>query len=454
MPTDLRVLIVEDSEDDADLLLHELKRGGYNPIFERVDSRKQMVGALETKEWDLILSDFAMPGFSGHAALDIWKEKELDIPFIVISGTIGEETAVVMMKAGVSDYLMKQNLTRLNAAIDRELREASMRRERKQAEQFLRDSELRFSLFMNNFPGLVFIEDTLGQMVYVNQQFKDLLPGKDLIGQSPRDFLPSDWAALLSEGDERARAGELVSVTREVQTAKGERWFEMTKFLIPRQNTNALIGVFALDVSERVRAEKEVIAAKDSLEKAYDETLEGWARALEYHEVETLNHSRNVVGKTVELAREMGITDDEEIKHIRRGALLHDIGKMGIPISILRKPGPLDPDEWKIIKQHPLIAYNLLSPIEFLRPAMDIPYSHHERWDGTGYPRLLEGDEIPLKARIFAVVDVYYALRENRPYSSEWPPKTALDYIRRESGSHFDPDVVDAFVRLISREKT
>ncbi len=133
---------------------------------------------------------------------------------------------------------------------------------------------------------------------------------------------------------------------------------------------------------------------------------------------------------------------------MRRGALLHDIGKMGIPDSILLKPGKLTDEEWEIMRRHPTYAYKLLSPIAFLRPSLDIPYCHHEKWDGSGYPRKLAGNEIPLSARIFAVVDVWDALRSNRTYRLGWPEDKVIDYIREQAGSHFDPDVVEAFLAL------
>ena len=141
---------------------------------------------------------------------------------------------------------------------------------------------------------------------------------------------------------------------------------------------------------------------------AYDTTIEGWAQALELRDRETEGHTRRVADLTVKLAQALGVKS-EDLIHIRRGALLHDIGKMGIPDRILLKPGPLTPEEWEIMKKHPVYAWELLSPIKYLRPALDIPYYHHERWDGTGYPRGLKGEEIPLSARIFAVVDVWDA---------------------------------------------
>lgn len=187
------------------------------------------------------------------------------------------------------------------------------------------------------------------------------------------------------------------------------------------------------------------------LSLAYDATIEGWARALELRDKETEGHTQRVTELTLVLAQSMDIRG-EDLVHIRWGALLHDIGKVGIPDQILHKPGPLTPEERTNMQLHPVLAYEMLWPIEFLRPAIDIPYYHHEKWDGTGYPCGLRGEQIPLSARIFAAVDVWDALRNERPYKPAWPAAKALDLIRSEAGKHFDPRVVELFVQVIGAQ--
>jgi PAS domain S-box-containing protein len=184
------------------------------------------------------------------------------------------------------------------------------------------------------------------------------------------------------------------------------------------------------------------------LSLAYDATIEGWSRALDLRDRETEGHTQRVTTITMRLAHAMGINGPEAV-HIRRGALLHDIGKMGVPDSILHKPGKLTDDEWAMMRQHPQLAFEMLAPIAHLRPALDIPSCHHERWDGTGYPRGLKGELIPFAARIFAVVDVWDALCSDRPYRAAWPAAEAREYIRARSGTHFDPTVGDAFMTLL-----
>lgn len=184
---------------------------------------------------------------------------------------------------------------------------------------------------------------------------------------------------------------------------------------------------------------------------AYDATIEGWARALDLRDRETEGHSRRVTEMTLRLARALGMKE-EELVHVRRGALLHDIGKVGVPDSILLKPGPLTPEEWEIMRRHPQYAYEMLSPIAYLHPALDIPYCHHEKWDGTGYPRGLKGEQIPLAARIFAIVDVWDALSSDRPYRPAWPPEKVRAYLKGEAGRHFDPRVVEVFLKILEEE--
>jgi PAS domain S-box-containing protein len=183
------------------------------------------------------------------------------------------------------------------------------------------------------------------------------------------------------------------------------------------------------------------------LTMAYDTTLEGWSKALDLRDKETEGHTLRVTEVTVRLARVVGIPEDDLV-HVRRGALLHDIGKMGIPDAILLKPGPLTDEEWAIMRLHPVYAYELLSPIAFLRPALDIPYCHHEKWDGTGYPRQLRADRIPHAARVFTVVDVWDALRSDRPYRAGWPEDRVREYLRERSGIDFDPHIADTFLGL------
>ena len=206
-----------------------------------------------------------------------------------------------------------------------------------------------------------------------------------------------------------------------------------------------LAGQAAIAV-DNARLFEDLQRSNTDLIRAYDATIEGWSRALDLRDKETEGHTQRVTELTVRLCKAAGMSA-EELVHIRRGALLHDIGKMGVPDAILYKPGPLDDNEWVIMRKHPEYAYDMLAPITYLRPAIDIPYCHHEQWDGSGYPRKLKGEQIPLAARIFAIVDVWDALLSDRPYRPAWELKRVQEYILQERGKHFDPEVVDLFTR-------
>lgn len=212
-----------------------------------------------------------------------------------------------------------------------------------------------------------------------------------------------------------------------------------------------LAGIMRLNryrklLQERVNSENE----HRKLLEAYDATIEGWSLAMDLRDKETEGHTRRVTDLTMKLARALDVAEDALV-HIRRGALLHDMGKLGIPDSILLKEGPLTDEEWIIMRKHPNYALDLLSKIEYLLPALDIPYCHHEKWDGSGYPRGLKQLEIPLAARMFAIADVWDALTSDRPYRAAWSSDQALEYIKDASGSHFDPQIVQIFLDILER---
>jgi len=192
--------------------------------------------------------------------------------------------------------------------------------------------------------------------------------------------------------------------------------------------------------------------ANTELLQAYDATIKGWSQAMDLRDRETEGHTERVTELCLQLAQAFKLSD-EKLVYVRRGALLHDIGKLGVPDQILFKTGPLTEEEWIKMKKHPLFAYEMLASIDYLRPALAIPYCHHEKWDGTGYPRGLKGEQIPPEARIFALVDVWDALTSDRPYRPAWSQDAALEYIIQQRGKHFDPQVVDVFLGFMQPGK-
>ncbi len=498
MAAPLRVLLIEDSESDAVLLTRELLRAGYDPAVTRVETGEAMEAALAEGEWDVIIADYALPTFSAPAALAAAQAKGVDLPFIVISGTIGEETAVEMMRSGAHDYLMKNNLKRLGAAVDRELRDAQVRRERKHAAHqlerhlqrlaALREIDLAITSSLDLRVTLDVILDQVTSRLQVDAAAVLLLNPRTHVleyaaGRGFRGRTMAEARIRMGEG----LAGRCAMERRTVHhphlpdsqetlvrgPALAAEGF-VAYYGTPLVAKGLVLGV--LEVFNRSRLETEpdwtsfleALAGQaaiaidnatlfDSLQRAnldlilaYDTTLEGWSKALDLRDRETEGHTQRVMDLTMDLARAMGLRE-EELVHVRRGALLHDIGKMGIPDSILLKPGPLTDDEWVIMKKHPGYALDLLSPIAYLRPALEIPYAHHEKWDGTGYPRGLQAEQIPVAARVFAVVDVWDALRSDRPYRLAWSREQALTYLREQAGKHFDPAVVEAFLKMLQQ---
>jgi PAS domain S-box-containing protein/putative nucleotidyltransferase with HDIG domain len=290
------------------------------------------------------------------------------------------------------------------------------------------------------------------RFVEVNQSFSALLGfgRRDVVGRRPDELNlwvnGSDCAALSASV---ARDGNHRGAEVALRTKGGpERVGLLSAVNMEMQGASCTLATF-LDITDRKAAELELQRSHHELEQAYESTLRGWARALELRDAETEGHSQRVTDLTVSMARLAGIPEPDLVQ-VRRGALLHDIGKMGIPDGILLKAGPLTDDEWAVMRKHPTFARDLLSSIDFLTPALEIPYCHHEKWDGSGYPCGLAGESIPLPARLFAVVDVWDALASHRPYKDPWPADRIHEHIHALAGSHFDPQAVSVFERAVS----
>ncbi len=657
MSTYLRILLIEDSEDDAHLLLRELKRGEYEVETERVETAESMRTALTRQQWDLIICDFSLPSFNAPSALELLKKTGIDLPFIIVSGTIGEESAVNALKAGAHDFIIKGNFARLIPAIERELKEAAVRRERQERERELEaialvSSRLRTARTFDEMlsqlleqslalvegeAGSIWLYDPINEVIELKVQrgwndqylgssykFGEGIPGqvvqrgKAIVSpefrsdehvseENRREIPPGIGGACVPLHTEDRIVGVMfINVTQPRELTIGEirilnalaeiggssihRMYlheqmvkQLERLAALRSIDLAISSVFELQVTltivinevvkqlqvdaanvlliqagkleyivgqgfhtsnieatslrigegivGRVVIERRVISIPNlssadgkfrraqlladegfvsyfavpliakgevkgvleifnrsrlnpnrewldfletlggqtaiaiensmlfqdlqrsnfELAMAYEATIEGWSHALDLRDRETEGHTQRVTDMTLRLARKMGLSE-ERLVLIKRGALLHDIGKMGIPDYILHKPEELTPEEQAIMRQHPQLAYDMLEPIAYLRDALNIPYCHHEKWDGTGYPRGLAGTQIPLEARLFAIVDVWDAITTDRPYRKRWPQTQALEYIREQSGKYFDPQLVEIFLREIEEE--
>jgi len=282
--------------------------------------------------------------------------------------------------------------------------------------------------------GRVALERAIVNLPDLRQRQTGFLRAPSLAGE---DFIAYFGAPLVAKGKVKG----VLELFHRAPLTPGSEWLEFLETLAG-QAAIAIDDAQLFSDLERSNAEMRV---------AYDATIAGWSRALELRDQETEGHTQRVTDLTLRLAREMGLSE-AELVHLRYGALLHDIGKMGIPDSILLKPGSLTKDEWIVMCEHPALAYTMLAPIAYLRRALDIPYSHHEKWDVTGYPRGLKGEAIPLAARLFAIADVWDALRSDRPYRLAWPAEKVLEHIKSLSGRRFDPQVMEVFLRVMGEE--
>jgi response regulator RpfG family c-di-GMP phosphodiesterase len=816
----LRLLLIEDSDDDAALLLREIQRAGYRVEHERIETADAMRSALKREAWDLVICDYSLPTFDAPRALSVLQNEGYDLPFIIVSGTIGEESAVEALIAGAHDFIIKGSMARLVPAIQRGLKDAETRRKQREAAKALHESNARFRSLFENSPVSIWEEDfsqvkarlddltrddgSLDLEDYFSEHPQALLDCMDLVrlidvnqaslklfgaktkdellkslestfeAESTKSFMQEliaiskglqqletdvvvktldglrrdarlSWAvapghektfsrvlvSLVDITDQKRHERELeaiATVSKVLRTVKnlkellrrlleesinlvkadaGSVWLYSTasdlitleahhkwdyeapntinhgegllgqviqqgtavtskeffsdplikvenrKILpsgiggacIPLHAADSVVGAMFINVYlprelttdelriinalaeiggnaiHRMRLleqsmkqidrlsslrtidlaisnsldmrislntvleqvvtqlevdaacvllmradinrleysigrgfrthaitstslrpgeglagqallDKKIVHAKDvhapgtqfvrhnlladedfvsyfgvpliskgevkgvleifnrsplrvdmdwlnfldslswqtaiaidnallfekiqrsnfDLEMAYNATIEGWSHALDLRDKETEGHTQRVTEMTENLARLIGV-NGSQLANIRRGSLLHDIGKMGVPDNILHKPGPLTDDEWEIMRRHPQLAFDLLTPISYLQQALDIPFCHHEKWDGTGYPRRLKGEQIPLAARIFAVADVWDALTSDRPYRKRWTKRKALKHIRENSGTHFDPQVVEIFLREILNQK-
>lgn len=446
----LRVLVLEDRPIDAELVLYEMKRSGYHCVSKRVDTQEDYLKAIEDVP-DIILADYSLPQFTAMQALHLLQERGLDIPFVVVTGTISEEAAVETMIHGAADYLLKDRLSRLGQAVQRALQQKALRDEKRLADHALRISEDKFSKAFRISPDAISISRLSdGCTIEINDGFADLTGFRpdDVVGKSALTF--NLWANLDENQtflSNMRSVGEVKNMEGVFKKKNGNLWIGLVSARIIDINQEPCIISIIRDITSRKRAEIDLQHAHSDLAEAYEATIEGWSHVLDLRDKETEGHTQRVTEITVRLARALGVSSDE-IVHIRRGALLHDIGKMAIPDNILQKPGPLTEDEWKEMRRHPEYAQQMLSPIVYLRSALDIPYCHHERWDGTGYPRGLKGQAIPLSARIFSIVDVWDALLSNRPYRRGCTEESVLEYLRKHSGVSFDPHLIEAFLDL------
>jgi len=449
MDKPLRVLLIEDSEDDAVLILRELRKAGYTPVSERVETEYTMRSALSSQKWDIILSDYNMPEFCAAEALSVYRECGIETPFIIVSGAVGEEKAVQLMKEGAHDYVMKDNLKRLVPAIERELKESEDRKSRKIAEDSYRKSDF----IVNASRDMMALINRSGIFETVNSSFCKIF-GKErqqeIVGHSVSEMWGQEvYEQKIKPCLERCQNGEDINT---------EDWFDMegmgTQCLeisyIPYRNSNGVVThaiMAAHNITNRKMAEQELDKSYRNLQKTLEETVNALSALVEMRDPYTAGHQNRVAGIARAIAQELGLSEDAA-QGIWVASLIHDIGKVRVPADILSRPAHLSSAEFELIKEHPRTGYEILKKIDFPWPIAEIVLQHHERINGSGYPLGLKGDEILFASRIIGVADVVEAMTYHRPYREALGLDAALDEIKENKGILYDSDVVDACIKV------
>jgi len=465
MKKPLRVLVVEDSEDDYLLLLRELEKGGFAVESERVETPEAMEKALGEKPWDLILSDYHLPRFSGLQALNVFLAAGKDIPFILVSGLIGEERAVEIMRNGAQDFIPKDNLNRLVPAVERELREAEVRNARRRTEQELEKERKRAAQYLEIAGVAMVVLNREGEVTLINRRGSEILgyPREEILGKNWfQHFLPVEIRDRVYQYFSQMVQGERPPAERfenPVLTFSGEVRLIAWRNSLIRDEAGCVVGTLSsgVDITEQRKMEEQLRASEEetrrtleALRKALNGIIQAMAAAVEIRDPYTAGHQRRVADLARTIAREMGLAK-EQVDGVRMAGIVHDLGKISIPAEILSKPIRLNEIEFALIKTHPEVGYEILKDIDFPWPVALTVRQHHERINGSGYPQGLTGEEMLLEARILAVADVVEAIASHRPYRPAHGITVALEEIEKNQGVLYDPEVVEICLRLFRK---
>jgi PAS domain S-box-containing protein len=454
MDDSIHILLIEDDPAHAELIRRAFEDREGTAHLTIAHTLAEARSHIRKSKPTLIIADWRLPDGDSRELLSD-EHEAADVPVIIMTSYGSERNAVEALKAGALDYIVKssESMTDMPHIAEQTIRQWKTLLEQERMQTALAESESQFRLLAENSSDMITRHDTNLNILYVSPACHNLLGyiPEELIGKPVFPFIyPEDAQQLLEFLSSTPNDGITRAIPYRALHKNGEYiWLETTARIVHDQNQNVVeYQASSRDISERREAQVALQHALANLQEAYDKTIEGWIIALDLRDKETEGHTKRVTEMVVMLAREVQCTE-EEIVQIRRGALLHDMGKMGIPDEILQKPGPLSTAEWEVMRRHPQYAYQMLSPISYLNQALIIPYYHHERWNGSGYPHGLKGEDIPLFARLFAIVDVWDALSSDRPYRKRLPPKEVVKYLRDEAGKLFDPNIVETFLSLV-----
>lgn len=453
----INILLIEDEDPHAELIQRAFEDQNSSVRIHRVKSLTEARAQILIQEPALIIADWRLPDGESMELLPSHQDP-LTTPIILMTSYGNERIAVEALKSGALDYVVKspESMLDMPHLAERAIEQWAARAERARMQRALLESEAQFRLLAENASDMISRLGTDGQVLYVSPACETIL------GYTPEELTGTISFEIIHEEDRPFVKGlfkgkpldATYTITYRARHKDGNFiWLESSARAVLDRKSGDILEVQAAsrNITERKKAEKALQDAHNHLREAYERTIEGWVRALDLRDRETEGHTQRVTELTLKVAATLGFSD-EELSHIRRGALLHDMGKMAIPDEILQKPGPLNEVEWEKMRRHPLYAYDMLSPISYLHRALEIPFYHHERWDGSGYPHGLKGEDIPLVARLFAIVDVWDALSTDRPYRKKMPRSEVIKYLRENSGKLFDPKLVEVFMSVIEQE--
>ena len=446
----IKILFAEDLATDIDLAKREISR--VFPEIEAVvvDTENDFIEKLKEFSPDLVISDYLMPGFDGMRVIELVLENASELPVIILTGSMNEDTAAECMKAGAVDYVIKEHMARLPYAVVEALEKKEIKIAKEKAEKALIDSERKFRLLAEKANDLIYRYE-----LFPEEGFSYVSPASTRIsGYTPDNFYkdpdlitkivhPEDRDKLLNIRNYNSHSGQRETLTMKwVRKDRKVVWIEQQNVLIFDENEKLIaIEGIARDVTERQEAAERLSEAFFSIVTVVSDILTARDPYIEYHH-------QNVSRLSSKLAEKIGL-DDTRIEAVKVAGLLHDIGKVAIPAEILSRPGKLNENEFSLVQQHSIFGYNILRNTRLPWPIAEIIRQHHERLDGSGYPDKLIGSEICMEARIIAVADVVEAMTSHRPYRPAHKMETALEEIRSRSGTAFDSRVVEICIELI-----
>lgn len=450
MNNELRILLLEDVETDAQIIEDDLREAGLKFSARRVVTREEYTLALVDFSPDIVLADNSLPAFDAQGALKIARKVDPLLPVIIVTGSMIDDKAVELLRAGARDYVLKDRLARLAPAIKRALSDAEEARKRNAMVTALQESEERYRLlFTSSQDGFMTFEPPDWRFASCNPAAVAMFGATDaaqLIGRTPWELSPEH------QPDGQPSAAKAQSMI-EVAMRNGGNYFSWT---FQRSDNNpfdaavlltrlVLNGKILLNASIRDTTERK--RARVAVHEALVATIEAIAATMESRDPYTAGHQKRVARLAAAIAREMGLAENT-VEGIHFGAQIHDLGKIQVPAEILAKPGRLSPIEFELIKTHPQAGYDIVKGIKFPWPVADMVHQHHERLDGSGYPQGLKGDAITLEARIVAVADLVEAMSSHRPYRASLGIEKALAEISKGAGILYDQQAVDACLRL------